>query len=67
MATKKKALPPPSDSAPDMVSMTLRLPGPLVAALDARVEKLNSAGQWPKLTRTDLIRNVLGDASKAWK
>ena len=50
----------------DPVGLHLNLPAALIAACDARVAVLNADGSGPRWTRTDLIRNVLGDAAKAW-
>ena len=48
------------------VGIHLNLPAELIAAYDARVTALNADGSGPQWTRTDLIRNVLGVAAKAW-
>lgn len=40
----------------------MRLPQSVIDDLDAWVEELNKERGWPKLTRTDLIRNILSGA-----
>lgn len=59
--------PKSSVTATGLININLRLPEELLAEIDQQVEKANQSGGWPKLTRTDLIRNTLADAAKGWK
>jgi hypothetical protein len=49
-----------------LVAVHLNLPAETIVALDRRVAEVNKGPQWPKLTRTDLIRTVLAEAAAAW-
>lgn len=48
------------------IGVHLNLPAELITAYDARVAELNSGGSGPQWTRTDLIRETLAAAAKAW-
>jgi hypothetical protein len=57
----------PKKAAPkrtDVVPLVLRLPGPLVASLDAWVARLNADATGPQWTRTDVIRTALTRAAR---
>ncbi len=48
----------------DVVPIVLRLPGNLVASLDAWVTRLNTDATVPQWTRTDVIRAALTRAER---
>lgn len=58
MPTPKRApRKPPARQEP--IQVNVRLAPAQVDELDQWLEKLNAARGWPKLTRTDVIRNLL--------
>jgi hypothetical protein len=60
MAAPKK--PTRKPGASEMSPFYMRLPQSVIDDLDVWVEELNKTRGWPKLTRTDLIRNILSGA-----
>lgn len=59
-ARKLEGLPPDAPPAEsDLVPFNIRLPRGLIAALDARVAKINGQRKWTKINRSDLIRDLL--------
>lgn len=50
---------PPSDG---VTQLNMRLPVELLEAMDSMVEEINQRRPWPKMTRSDLIRLVVGRA-----
>lgn len=56
----KKASPPPSPAEPTQIN--LKLSAELLGAVDALVEEANQRRPWPKMTRSDLIRELLSKA-----
>lgn len=56
----KKTSPPPSPSEPTQIN--LKLSAELLGAVDALVEEVNQRRPWPKMTRSDLIRELLSKA-----
>ena len=71
MATPKRPSKKSSASAKatptGLVNINLRLPEDLLAEIDQRVESANAAGRWPKVTRTDWMREALSQAVKPAK
>ena len=49
----------PSDA---VTQLNMRLPVELLEAMDGLVEEINQRRPWPKMTRSDLIRIVVGKA-----
>lgn len=56
----KKAPPAPSPAEPTQIN--LKISAELLGAVDALVEEANRRRPWPKMTRSDLIREVLSKA-----
>jgi hypothetical protein len=65
MATKKRTSEPDPAPAGRLIQMNIRIPPTLIGALDAIVERRNRTRGWPKLTRSDLIRDLLERAVEA--
>lgn len=54
---------PPAAAQPEAVTqLNMRLPVDLLEAMDGLVEEINQRRPWPKMTRSDLIRIVMGKA-----
>ena len=49
------------------MSLHIKLPVELIAALDVLVDKYAAGETWPKPSRTDVIRNLLTEAVKSRK
>lgn len=54
----------PAPKRAALADLHVRLPAKLLAAVDARVRTMNAAGRWPRVTRTDLLRQVIQEAVK---
>ena len=52
----------PTPEGPAQLNM--KLPHELLEAMDALVDEINQRREWPKMTRSDLIRLVVGRAIK---
>ena len=61
-ATRTPARPAPQADGPAQLNM--KLPHELLQSMDALVEEINGTRDWPKMTRSDLIRLVVGRAIK---
>jgi hypothetical protein len=65
VAKTKPRLSPVSAAQPGgPAQLNLKLPHHLLQAMDDLVDEINGSREWPKMTRSDLIRLVVGRAIK---
>ena len=65
MAARKVGPPEPTTDREKLIPFTMRMPHGLIDDLDALVVRVNAAGHWPPVTRSDVIRGLLEHGVKS--